>query len=132
MRQPLVGEGRDLGGKADGRRRRGLEEGVVKGQFLHLLGGDIGELGAAIADVDAPQPRHAIENTIAVAVINITALGMRDDPAAAHILDQLIILLRGQMMRDIEAFEFGNIIVASHKFILVAKAARRGVRDRAY
>ena len=34
----------------------------------HLLGGDLAELGAAIADIDAPQPGHGVEILGAVGV----------------------------------------------------------------
>jgi len=44
------------------RRRRHVHRGVRKiGKLPHLLGGDLGELGAAIADIDAPQPGHRVE-----------------------------------------------------------------------
>ncbi len=114
MRQAVLGEAGDLLREHHGGRRHRFEEGVVEGQFLHLLGGDLGEFRAAIADVDAPQPGHAVENAVAVTIIDVATVGMGDDAAAAHIFDQLVILLGGQMVRDVEAFEFSDIIIAWH------------------
>ena len=37
---------------------------------------------------------------------------MGDDAAATHIFDELIILLGGQMVRDVEALEFGDDVCA--------------------
>ena len=66
----------------DGGHVRGLEEGVVIGQLAHLPGGGIGQFVAPVADVDAPQPGHAVEDLVAVAVGEKHALGPRDDPSA--------------------------------------------------
>src|SRR3546814_12893497 len=71
---------------------------------------------AAITDVDAPQTRHRVEDAMAVAVGDIGALGMGDDPAAAECLDFRPIGLRGQMMRDVEAAQFGDVVIAGHEF----------------
>jgi hypothetical protein len=38
------------------------------GKLPHLVGGDIGKLSAAIADIDAPQPSHSVEILGAVSV----------------------------------------------------------------
>ena len=61
---------------------RGLEEGVVIGQFLHLPRGDIGQFLAPIADVDAPKPGHAVDDFIAVAVGQHDPRCPRDHPRA--------------------------------------------------
>ena len=56
----------DLLGQARGRHvHRRVRE---IGQLPHLLGGDLGKLGAAIADIDAPQPGHGVEILGAVGV----------------------------------------------------------------
>ena len=43
---------------------------------------------------------------------------MGDDAAAAHILDQLVILLRGQMVRHVEALQFRDVVIAGHGIFL--------------
>ncbi len=68
--RPGIGEGhmvkalrqdrRDLGCQFDRRRMGCLEECVVKRQFLHLAIGDIGQFIAPIANIHAPQARHAV------------------------------------------------------------------------
>ncbi|MNT88970.1 hypothetical protein D3C72_2296130 [compost metagenome] len=57
----------------------GLEEQVVVGQLEHLPVGDIGQLAAAVADVDAPQAGHAVEDLVPLAVPQVHALGAGDD-----------------------------------------------------
>ena len=73
----------DLGRQGDGRRRGGLEEGVVVGQLQHLVVGGRGQLLAAVADLDAPQAGHGVQERVAIAVVDDAALGPGDDPAAA-------------------------------------------------
>ena len=71
--------GRDLLGQ-QGRRRRGrAEEGVVIGQLVHLPCDGIGDLLAAIADIDAPEAGEAIEIFLAVVVEDVDALAALDD-----------------------------------------------------
>ncbi len=48
-------------------------------QLAHLLGGDLGELAAAIADIDAPQPGHGVEILGAVGIDDCRALAAADD-----------------------------------------------------
>jgi hypothetical protein len=77
--------GRDLGqfgGQRDGGNMGGLEKGVVIAQLVHLPFGNIAQLRTAIADVDAPQPGHAVDDLLAFAVGQIDALGRFDDPRA--------------------------------------------------
>ena len=76
---------RDLGQlsrQRDGRHMGGLEEGVVIAQLIHLALGHIAKFRAAIADVDAPQPGHAVDDLVAFAVLQPDALGRFDDPRA--------------------------------------------------
>src|SRR3546814_20265259 len=80
---------------------------------------------AAITDVDAPQTRHRVEDALAVAVGDIGALGMGDDPAAAECLDFRPIGLRGQMMRDVEAAQFGDVVIAGHEFATELEGDRK-------
>ena len=73
---------RDVGeqfGKLDCRRRRGLKERVVEGQLLQLRGRRIDQLLSPVADVDAPQARHRIEDLVTVAVPQVDVVGARDD-----------------------------------------------------
>ncbi len=72
----------DFLGELQGRRVRGLEEQVVVGQFAHLPGGRLDQLLAAVADVDAPEPGHAIEDLVALAVPQVHALGAGHDARA--------------------------------------------------
>ena len=48
------------------------------GELLHLVGGDIGEFAAAIADIDAPQPGHGVEVGGAVGVVDRRAVRAGD------------------------------------------------------
>src|SRR5690606_27906287 len=72
------------------------------------------QLLAAIADLDAPEARHAVEDAVAVAVGDVAALGMGDDPAAAERFDLGPVGLGGQMVCDVEALEFGDVVIAGH------------------
>jgi hypothetical protein len=85
----------------DHRRMRRLEEGVVVGQFLHLLQRGVGEFASSIAHVHTPQSRHAIDDAIALRVPEIDALGLYDH-AAARSIEGAHIGERMQMMRGIE------------------------------
>ena len=72
----------EAGGELDRGRRRALKEGVVVGQRRHLAARRLDQLGAAVADIDAPQAGHAVEQPVALAVPEPAALGAGDDPAA--------------------------------------------------
>ena len=102
----------DLGGQQHRGRRRRLEEGVVVGQLQHLVVGGLGQLGPAVADIDAPEPRHAVEDRVPLPVIDGRALGAGDDAAAALLGDDLVVGLGGQVVRQVQALQFGDVIVA--------------------
>jgi hypothetical protein len=51
--------------------------------------------------------------------MDATTLGMGDDAAAAQILYFLPIGLRGQVMGDVEAAKFGDIVIAGHGYFLL-------------
>ena len=72
----------DLFGQFNGRHMGGLEEQVIERQLLHLLGGGIDQLFAAIADIDAPQAGHAVENLVPFAIPDIDAITLGDYPRA--------------------------------------------------
>ena len=57
---------------------------------------------------------------MAVAVGNVRALGMGDDAAAAERLDLGPVGLRGQMVRDVEAAEFGDVVIAGNGLFLIS------------
>ena len=101
----------DLCRQHHGRRRRGLKEGVVVGQLEHLLIGGVGQFLAAIADIDAPEPSHPIEDLGIVAIEDVAAVGTRDDAAAAQGLLQAIVALRRKVVGQIQATKLGNIVV---------------------
>ena len=61
---------------------RALEEAVVVGQLVHLPVRGVGQLAPAVAQSHAPQTRHAIEHAAAVGVVQVDALGARDQPRA--------------------------------------------------
>src|SRR3546814_3946318 len=61
----------------------GLEEGVVVGQRQHLVVSRLRQALAPVADVHAPQPRHAVEDAVAFGVLEPDALGTGDDARAA-------------------------------------------------
>ena len=88
--------GGDLLGKQHGRRRRGAEEGVVIGQLVHLADDGVGDLLAAIADIDAPQAREAIEIALAVIVEDVGAFAALDDARAGRV--QLLHVREGMKM----------------------------------
>ena len=82
--------------------RRRPEERVVERQLEHLLVRGARELFAPVADVDAPQPRHAVEQRATFRIVDAAAFGARDDAAAAELLHEAVVLLRRQMMREVE------------------------------
>ena len=65
-----------LGQTGGGQVHRGVRE--IR-QLPHLLRRDLGEFGAAVADVDAPQSSHGVEIGRAVGVINRRALAAGDN-----------------------------------------------------
>ncbi len=102
----------DLGRQHDRGGRGGLEEGVVVGQLQHLVIGGGGQFLAAIADLDAPQARHAVKNDVPIAIVDETALRAGDDAAAAQVALQPVVGLGRQVVGHIEATKFGDIVVA--------------------
>ena len=90
-------------------RRRGLEEGVVEGQLEHLLVRRARHFLAAIADLYAPEAGHRIEDDLTVSVVNVTAVGACNDPAATDVAHQLVVLMSWQVMVDVESTQLGKI-----------------------
>ena len=61
----------------------GLEKAVVKRQRHHLLVRSVGQLPAAVSDIDTPQPTHGIEQAVALGVPDIDIVSLRDDTRTA-------------------------------------------------
>ena len=112
MAEVTAHQARQTLGQADGGRRRGLEEGVVIGQLDHLVIGDLGQFFAPIADHDAPQTGHAVEEARAVTVIDGAALGAGDDGRAAQSLHQALVLLGRQVVGDVQTAKFLDVVIA--------------------
>src|SRR3546814_8721267 len=110
MWRAIVGQACDLRRQHHRPRRRSREKVVVEGQLANLRRRGFDQFLAAIADVDAPQTRHPVEDAMAIAVVDIAALGMGDDAAAAQAFDFGPVGLRGQMVRDVEAAQFGDVV----------------------
>ena len=118
MGQTTTRQARNLVRQHDGRRVRGFEEAVIIWQFQHLFACDLSQFVASIAYIDAPKSGHAIQYAVTVPVMDVTSVGMGNDPAAAQIFDFLPVGLGGQVMGDIHAAKFGDVVIAGHKSIL--------------
>ena len=77
----------------------GVEEAVVERQLQQLLVGRLGQLLAAVAHVDAPQARHAIEDLFALTVPDVDAVATNHD-AGAHAGQRLVV---GERMQEVTA-----------------------------
>ena len=66
---------RDLAGQCDCRHMCRLKKRVVVRQFAHLPRRNFGKVVASVADVHAPQTRHAVDDLVAFAVCDPHALG---------------------------------------------------------
>ena len=83
----LVQQAKQLLGQLDLRRVRRGTEGVEEAELGHFLGGGLAELGAAIADVHAPQARRAVDVALALGVDHAHARAAFDDQWS---LDQMV------------------------------------------
>jgi hypothetical protein len=72
------GECGEPGGQLDRPRVRVAPQ-RVEVELFHLTRGGIGQLGAAVAGVDAEEAREAIEVAVAVVVVDVAAVGAGDD-----------------------------------------------------
>ena len=68
--------------KFDHRRRGEAEEGRHEGDLVDLLGGGLGELVAAVADVHIPEAGEGVHEAVAVAVPEVDALAAGEDERA--------------------------------------------------
>ena len=60
----------------------GLEKGVVVRQLIHLLVRNVCQFLAAIAQIDTPQTRHAVDDLVALFVPQVHAVGFGDNTGA--------------------------------------------------
>jgi len=114
LRRDLAQHLREL----DRRRIGALEETVVVRQLPHLLRRDVGEFVPAVADVHAPEARHRVEDLEALRVVQVHAVGARDDPRA----------LGGERPEIGEGMQ----VVASVQFLPVARPSFRDTWLRAH
>ncbi|CAB5338592.1 hypothetical protein IST4119_00347 [Burkholderia multivorans] len=91
----------------DHRRMRSLEERVVERQLLQLPISGVGQLLAAVADVHAPEPGHAVDDLVAVGVPQIDAVGLHDH-AAAGAVQRAHVGERMDVVRGVERAVFGG------------------------
>ncbi|MCY1535422.1 hypothetical protein D9M68_708280 [compost metagenome] len=126
----MVHAGRgDLGqrlGQLQHRRVGGLEEGVVERQLAHLPAGRLDQFLAAVADGDAPQAGHAIEDLLPLAVPQVHALGLGDDPRAL-LVHLLVVGERREMVLTAHGLPFAGFRVGhciGHNNTFIARAAR--------
>jgi hypothetical protein len=99
-------------GQVHCRRMCGLEEIVVIRQLLHLLIGCTGEFFAAVADIDAPQTSHGVENAPAVGIPYINAFSTGND-AAAFAVQGLRIGEGMQMVKAIQLLPLLGVEISS-------------------
>ncbi len=104
---------RQKAGKLDHRRMRRVEEGIVIGELFHLPGDGVDDFPAAMADIHAPEPAHAVEDLVALRVIHIDAAGRRDDPDAARI-QFAGIRERMQMVRRVDGLKLACVVQNGH------------------
>ncbi len=107
-----------LGRQADGGLGGALEEAVVVGQLLHLPRGGPAQLGAAIADVDAPQPGEGVEQLVAFGIPDVAALAAGQDARALG-GQRRVVVERMQMVGGIEVLQ-GAGLVGIHGLVLLA------------
>jgi hypothetical protein len=70
-------------GEADGRLRGHRREGVEVAELFGLLMDRLGDLGTAVADVDAPQAGHGVEVAPPVQIAQPRALALHEHPRPA-------------------------------------------------
>ncbi|MCY1445642.1 hypothetical protein D9M71_621690 [compost metagenome] len=100
-----------------------LEEQVVVRQLAHLFGGHFNQLFTAVTDRHAPQARHAIEDLVALAVPQVHALGLGDDPRPL-LLQLFIVTERCQVMLTAKGLPLTGLrVVDAHVLLRLLTAA---------
>ena len=72
---------------------RTLKEIIVVRQLAHLLRSSLHQGLSSITDADTPEPRHAIENPVAINIVNVVTLSTRDYTRA--LLVQVLVVGEG-------------------------------------
>ena len=85
----------------------GLEEAVVVRQLAHLAAGRLDQVLTPVTQVHAPQPGHAIENLVALGVIDIHPFRPLDNTRAL-LPKVLVISERMQIVAVIQGLPFGG------------------------
>ncbi|CAJ2759669.1 Uncharacterised protein [Burkholderia pseudomallei] len=97
---------REQRGQLDDGRMGGLEEGVVERQLAQLAAAGLDQLVAAVADVHAPEPGHAVDDPVAVGIPQVDAFGLHDH-AAARAIERAHVRERVEVVRGVERAVFG-------------------------
>ena len=117
----------ELRGKFRRPRIRRLEEVIVIGKRLQRLAAGFGEFGIAVADLDAPEPRHPVDDLVAFRIPQINTVGAGDHahPFAA---ERGAVGKRMNMMRGVERLPmFGEIVFAcGHGMSLLTEVGTPG------
>src|SRR3546814_1622088 len=76
---------------------------------------------------------HPVEDRIAFAIVDVAAVGARDDPRAPQIAHEALILLRRQMVRHVQAAQFSNVVILQDHLAVLSlrRSARHATRARA-
>jgi hypothetical protein len=90
--------------------------GVVIGELLGLRGDRLGDLGAAVADIDAIEPGEGVEQPVAVAVLDEHALAAAHDALGGLAAGELGEVGRG--VEEIVAVPLGDLVVGQHVGLL--------------
>ncbi|VBJ00879.1 Uncharacterised protein [Burkholderia pseudomallei] len=97
---------REQRGQLDDGRMGGLEEGVVERQLAQLAAAGLDQFVAAVADVHAPEPGHAVDDPVAVGIPQVDAFGLHDH-AAARAIERAHVRERVEVVRGVERAVFG-------------------------
>ena len=125
--------GRALGDHV-GERDRGLgavaDIGVVIGEFAGLGGDGVGDLGAAVADIDAVEPGEGVEQAGAVAVLDMDA-GRAGDHAVGALAPGVLAVMGGGV-QERGAVPLIEAVVAKHCASPEVRDLRDPIRTRAW
>ena len=83
---------------------RSAEERIVVRQLEHLRMSGVSEFAVAVADIDRPQARHAVEDAIALAIEDVRSFAS-DDHTRTVVAQRLMVRERMQMMLRVEVLD---------------------------
>ena len=112
-------------GQGDARLGAVADIGVVIGQFMRLLGNRLGDLGPAIADVDAVEARKGVKQLVAIAVGDMAALGGLDHTGRAFATG--VLRQMGGGVKEILTVPLFEHIVLQHWSFLSSDAPLRRI-----